>query len=323
MTNQVPRPGRLGSRPMSALRVGVPSEDLAGDLAAHAADRSVAVAVWVIGDPPPAEPFDILVLTYMVPAPELQRLPPGVARVLQGQSLGYDGVADNLGPGFVYCNAVEVHEASTAELAMGLMIADRRGFPTFFDAARRGEWAHGPQPGLAGSRVLLLGVGGVGEQLRRRLEPFEVDLVRVGRRLRNDDHGTVSSPDDLDVLLPDADIVVLAVPLDETTRGMVSHDFLGRMQDGALLVNVARGPVVDTGALVEAVRDGRIRAALDVTDPEPLPPDHPLWSAPTVTITPHIGGFTGAMRWRMRRVLLRQIDLLLAGRDPEDVVVRT
>ncbi|MBO0691550.1 MAG: hypothetical protein J2P58_01525 [Acidimicrobiaceae bacterium] len=308
---------------MPALRVAVPSNELAEDLAAHAGDRSIETTVWVVGDPPPAAPFDILVLTYMIPAPELRRLPAGVARVLQGQSLGYDGVAENLGPGFVYCNAVEVHEASTAELAVGLMIADRRGFPTFFDAGKRGEWAHGPQPGLAGSRVLLLGVGGVGEQLRRRLDPFEVDLVRAARRPRDDEHGWVHGIDRLDALLPEADIVVLAVPLDETTRGMVSHDFLAQMKDGALLVNVARGPVVDTAALVEAVRHGRIRAALDVTDPEPLPPDHPLWSAPTVTISPHIGGFTGAMRPRMRRVLLRQIDLLLAGRDPENVVVRT
>ncbi|MCL2393926.1 MAG: dihydrofolate reductase [Acidimicrobiaceae bacterium] len=308
---------------MPALRVGVPSEELAEDLAAHAGERPVDVTVWVVGDPPPATPFDILVLTYMIPAPELRRLPAGVARVLQGQSLGYDGVADNLGPGFVYCNAVEVHEASTAELAVGLMIADRRGFPTFFDAGGRGEWAHGPQPGLAGSQVLLLGVGGVGEQVRRRLEAFEVDLVRAARRPRADEHGWVHGIDRLDALLAEADIVVLAVPLDGSTRGMVSTDFLAQMKDGALLVNVARGPVVDTAALVEAVRDGRIRAALDVTDPEPLPPDHPLWSAPTVTITPHIGGFTGAMRWRMRRVLLRQIDLLLAGSDPEDVVVRT
>jgi phosphoglycerate dehydrogenase-like enzyme len=308
---------------MPALRVAVPSKDVAEDLAAHAGDRLVEVMVWVVGDPEPPEPFDMLVLTYMIPAPELRRLPTGVARVLQGQSLGYDGVADNLGPGFVYANAVEVHEASTAELAVGLMIADRRGFPTFFDAGQRGEWAHGPQPGLAGSRVLLLGVGGVGEQLRRRLESFEVDLVRVAQRARDDEHGKVHGAGELDALLPGADIVVLAVPLNESTQGMVSDDFLGRMKDGALLINVARGPVVDTAALVEAAQGGRIRAALDVTDPEPLPPDHPLWSAPTVTITPHIGGFTGAMRPRMRRVLLRQIDLLLAGSDPENVVVRT
>lgn len=308
---------------MPALHVAVPSKDLAEDLAAHAGDRSIEVTEWLIGDPPPEEAFDVLVLTYMIPAPELRRLPAGVARVLQGQSLGYDGVADNLAPGFVYCNAVEVHEASTAELAVGLMIADRRGFPTFFDAAQRGEWAHGPQVGLAGSRVLLLGVGGVGEQLRRRLESFEVDLVRVARHARDDGYGRVHGSGELDALLPGADIVVLAVPLDDTTRGMVSGDFLRRMKDGALLLNVARGPVVDTAALLEAVRHGRIHAALDVTDPEPLPPDHPLWAVPTVTITPHIGGFTGAMRPRMRRVLLRQIDLLLAGREPENVVVRT
>lgn len=308
---------------MAALRVAVPEEDLVTDLLAHAEGRELEVGKWSVGDPPPPAPFDLLCLTYMIPAPELRRLPAGVARVLQSQTLGYDGVAEHLGPGFVYCNAVEVHEASTAELTIGLLVACQRGFPTFFDAGRRGEWAHARQIGLAGSRVVLLGVGGVGREICRRLDAFEVDLVRVGRRARDDEFGAVHGADRLDELLPGADVVILAVPLDDTTRGMVSHDFLGRMADGALLVNVARGPVVDTDALVDAVADGRIRAALDVTDPEPLPPDHPLWSAPSVFITPHIGGFTAAMRWRMRRVLLRQIDLLAAGVDPANVIFRT
>lgn len=304
---------------MSVVRVAVPD----GELGARLVDLRAEVSIWCFGDPPPSIPFDLLVLPYMVPASRLRDLPPGVARVLQSQTLGYDGVVDTLGPGYLYCNAVEVHEASTAELAVGLMIAERRGIPTFVDAQRTGRWAHGPQPGLAGSRVLLLGTGGVGEQLRLRLAPFEVELTRVGRRARDDEHGTIHGADELARLLPGADIVALAVPLDETTRGMVSHDFLARMKDGALLLNVARGPVVDTAALVEAVARGRIHAALDVTDPEPLPPDHPLWSAPTVTITPHVGGYTGAMAPRIRRVIQRQVELLAAGLEPTHVVLRT
>jgi phosphoglycerate dehydrogenase-like enzyme/SAM-dependent methyltransferase len=309
--------------PTSPVRVAVPEKQMAEDLTAHAGDFAIETSIWSIGDPPPAEPFDILLLEYKAPGPELRQLPAGATRVVQSPALGYDGVATNLGRGFVFCNAAGVHEATTAELAVGLMIADRRGFPTFFDAQQRGEWAHGLQPGLAGSRVLLVGTGGVGEALRRRLEAFEVDLVRVGRRARADTHGPVHGADELGDLLPTADIVVLAVPLDDSTRGMVSEDFLARMRNGSLLVNVARGPVVDTDALVEHVREGRIHAALDVTDPEPLPPDHALWAAPTVFITPHIGGYSGALRWRLRRLLLRQIDLLAAGRDPVNVVYRT
>src|SRR5690606_30484559 len=139
---------------------------------------------------------------------------------------------------------------------------------------------------LAGKRVLIVGAGDIGVGVAARLAPFEVSITRVARRPRPGVHGV----DELPELLPHADVVALLVPLTDATRGMVDKDFLGRMADGALLVNAARGPVVDTAALTEELSTGRIGAALDVTDPEPLPPDHPLWRMPNVLITPHVAG---------------------------------
>jgi len=301
------------------VQVAVPDQGLVAQLTGTGADFTV----WTIGRPPPPAPFDLLVLPYMIAAAELRGLPAGIAPVVQSQTLGYDGVAGNLPPGFVYCNAPDVHEASTAELAVGMIIADRRGLPGFGAVQREHRWAHARRPGLAGSRVLLLGVGGVGEQLRIRLAPFEVDLVRVARTARHDAHGPVHAITGLPALLPTADVVVVAVSLTPGTRGLVSHDFLAAMRDGALLVNVARGPVADTAALLAHTAQGRLHVALDVTDPEPLPPEHPLWSAPNVLITPHVGGHTDAMAPRMRRVIRTQIERLAAGRPPANIVLET
>ncbi|WP_432839792.1 2-hydroxyacid dehydrogenase [Dactylosporangium sp. CA-092794] len=305
------------------LHVAVPDQGLTDASAFVDAGVGVEFTVWTPGEPAPAAPFDLLVLPYMLPAAELRHLPAGLARVLQSQSLGYDGVAGYLPPGFVFCNAPGVHEASTAELAVGLIIADRRGFPGFGAAQLERRWAHTAEPGLAGSRVLLLGAGGVGDQLRLMLEPFQVDLIRVARTARRDEHGPIHAMADLRQLLPTADVVVVAVPLTDQTKGLVSDDFLAAMKDGALLVNVARGPVADTAALLAHTAKGRLHAALDVTDPEPLPDDHPLWSAPNVIITPHVGGHVGAMIPRMRRVIRTQVDRLAAGLPPANVVVST
>ena len=171
-----------------------------------------------------------------------------------------------------------MHDASTAELAVGLAIAALRGFPDFVRAASRGAWENGPRTSLADRRVLLVGAGNVGGAIADRLAPFEVDLTRVGTRARDDDRGHVHADTELHDLLPRHEVVVLACPLTERTRGMVDAEFLARMPDGALLVNVARGGVVVTDALVSELASGRLLAALDVTDPEPLPPGHPLWS---------------------------------------------
>ncbi|TBN57686.1 hydroxyacid dehydrogenase [Glaciihabitans arcticus] len=283
----------------------------------------VELVVWALGSPPSDRRFDLLVLPYMIGAPSLGGLAGQDAAVVQAQMLGYDGVADHLPAGNVYCNAVDVHEAATGELALALILASQRGIPEFVTAARDGEWAHERYPGLAMQTVLLLGTGGVGRQVALRLAPFDVELLRVGRSARTDDLGTVHAWDDVDELLPKADIVVLAVPLDDSTRGLVDDSFLAAMAPGALLVNVARGPVVDTAALTRAVTAGRVRAAMDVTDPEPLPPEHALWTLPGVLISPHVGGDVGSMSRRMDRLVREQVALLLDGSPPKNVVVRT
>src|SRR5699024_4574015 len=142
------------------------------------------------------------------------------------------------------------------------------------------HWRWLQRPSLADRTVIVLGHGGVGRETARRLAAFDVDLVRVASHARDDDAGRIHGVDELPELLPRADVVVLAVRLSRDTYRLVDDAFLTSMRDGALLVNVARGKVVDTDALVAHLQAGRIRAALDVTDPEPLPPGHPLWSAP-------------------------------------------
>ena len=195
-------------------------------------------------------------------------------RVIQTQTAGVDHVLHAVPPGVTLCNARGVHDASTAELAVGLMIASQRGLDDYFHAQDDARWEPTVlRPSLADATVLLIGYGSIGAALERRLAGFEVELIKVASRPRGGVHGV----DELPTLLPRADIVVLLVPLTDATRGLVDAEFLARMHDDALLVNVARGGVVDTDALVAETSSGRLRAALDVADPEPLPPEHALW----------------------------------------------
>jgi phosphoglycerate dehydrogenase-like enzyme len=236
--------------------------------------------------------------------------------------VGYDGIADALPEGVTFCNAGGVHEAATGELTLALILASLRGIPEAARAQTTGTWNHQQHPGLADKRVLILGTGGVGTEIMRRLLPFEVDITRVARTARTDSFGAIEAIADLDRLLPLADVVILAVLLSIETRGMVDARFLGLLKDDALLVNVARGPVVNTPDLVAALATGRIMAALDVTDPEPLPADHPLWSSPRTLITPHLGGDTGAFRPRIEKLLRQQIALVRAGEPPLNIIFR-
>jgi len=302
------------------IAVAVPDEATRRRLGPTLGD--VELIVWDVEDPPLDRRIDLLVFRYMARPALLRRLEGLDIGVVQGQSLGFDGVAESLPEGLVYCNAPEVHEASTAELALALILASVRRIPEHLAAQRAGEWRHTPSPGLAGRTVLLIGVGGVGREIERRLEPFDVRLTRVGRTAREDERGTVHGADELPRLLPDAEIVVLAVPLSEETRHLASRSFLERMRPGALLVNVSRGSVVDTEALVDRLAAGAVTAALDVTDPEPLPAGHPLWQLPGALITPHTGGHTGAMAGRVDRVIRSQVDRLLRGLPPENVVAQ-
>jgi phosphoglycerate dehydrogenase-like enzyme len=303
------------------LVVSLPDEDLRAALGPL--PDGVTAVVWDLRAAPPAPRIDLVVPPYM--GDWRERLADVAAvrpRLVQSQLLGYDGVADLLPAGVLYANAVGVHEPSTAELAVGLVLASLRRIDDYVRQAAAG----GPQTpvrgtSLADRRVLLLGVGGVGAAIARRLAPFEVDLVRVARTARRDELGAVHGVAELPALLPTAEVVVVVLPLDASTTGLVDRAFLAALPDGALLVNVGRGPLVDTDALVAATAAGRIRAALDVTDPEPLPAGHPLLVSPHVLVVPHVGGNSTAMRPRMAAVIRAQLDRLLAGEPPAHVVL--
>ena len=230
-------------------------------------------------------------------------------QVVQTMTAGVDHIRPHVPDGVVLCNGRGIHDASTAELAVTLMLASLRGIPGFVRAQDAHTWAHGTRPALADRTVLVVGYGALGEALERRLDGFEVDVVRVARSAREGVHGF----DELAILLPEADVVVLMVPLTAETRGMVDRGFLARLRDGALLVNVARGAVVETDALVDALRTGRVSAALDVTDPEPLPAGHPLWDCPNLLVSPHVGGASSAMEPRALRLVRAQLARFAAG----------
>ncbi|WKN47201.1 2-hydroxyacid dehydrogenase [Nocardioides sp. Arc9.136] len=229
--------------------------------------------------------------------------------VVQLLSAGVDNVRSRVPAGVALCNGRGIHDTSTAELTLALVLASLRGIPDFVRAQDRHEWTPGWRPALADRRVLLVGHGAIGEAIERRLLPFEVDVVRVARTAREGVHPI----EDLPALLPDADVVILVVPLTDATRGLVDADFLGRMKDGALLVNVARGGVVVTDDLVAALHSGRIRAAVDVAETEPLPADSPLWDAPGLLVSPHVGGASSAMWPRAHRLVRDQLHRYAAG----------
>ncbi len=230
----------------------------------------------------------------------------------------------HLRPGVRLCNARGVHETSTAELALTLILASLRGIPDFVRGQEREEWRSGFRPALADKSVLIVGYGAIGAAVEDRLAPFELARVtRVARSERTTGRGPVHPLTELPSLLPDADVVVLSTPLTEATRGLVNAGFLARMKDGALLVNVARGPVVDTKALLVELDSGRLTAALDVTDPEPLPKGHPLWHAPGVLISPHVGGPTSAFLPRVERLLGDQLKRFVNQEPLRNVVFTT
>jgi len=237
-------------------------------------------------------------------------------RVVQTLTAGVDQVRPHLRDGLTLCNARGVHDASTAEHAVALILASLRGIDEFARWQADGRWEFGHRQALADKTVLIVGYGAIGAALERRLDGFECDVLRVARGPRQGVAGLGALPD----LLPQADVVVLTVPMTPQTGHLADARFLAAMRDGALLVNIARGPVVDTEALLAELTSGRLRAALDVTDPEPLPPDHPLWRAPGVLITPHVGGATSAFLPRAYRLIGSQLRRYAAGEPLANVV---
>ena len=305
----------------SRLAVSVPDAYLGDALAAL--DFPVDVLEWRLDSPAPRDSIDLVVPRYMAPMSQFEFLRGVRTRLVQYQSIGYDGVSELLEPGTVFANAASVHEASTAELAVALILAVQRGLPAYVRAAQRGQWATDLRESLADRRVLLVGYGGVGRAIEQRLTPFEVDITRVARRARREGERDVRGWDELGEQLPLADIVVLSLPLNEATHHVVDAAFLAQLRDGALLVNVGRGPVVVTEDLVAEASRGRLRVALDVVEPEPLPDAHPLFSLENVVISPHVGGATNAMFTRMARLLVTQVERMQRGQEPLNVVLRT
>ena len=249
----------------------------------------------------------------------------GISRVpdlklLQAQTTGYDGLPELAGEGTAVASAAGVHAAATAELAVGLMLASLRGIDAAVRDQQQHLWNPHRYPGLADRKVTLVGVGGIGREIAARLQPFEVRLTRVGSTARDDAAGRVHGVAELVELAADTEVLVVITPLNAQTRGLIDARVLGALPDGALVVNVARGPVVDTDALTKEAVSGRLRAALDVVDPEPLPAGHPLWNCPNVIITPHVGGNSEAFTPRIEAFLRRQVERLAAGEEPLNLV---
>ena len=305
----------------SRLLVTVPGETLRRAIGTP--PEGADIELWDMDSPAPADHIDLVVPPYMGAADRLGALEGVSTRLVQSQSIGYDDVPGALPAGQVFANAASVHETSTAELALALVLATQRGIPDFVRAAEEGRWAPARHESLADRRVLLLGYGGVGRAIEARLEPFEVDLVRVATRSRDDELGRIHGIDELPAQLPDADIVIVGVPLTDATTGLVDDAFLAALPDGARVVNIARGKVADTDAILDHATRGRLRFALDVTDPEPLPQGHPLFALPNVLISPHVGGASTAMMPRMARLVRTQIERMLRGDEPLNVVLRT
>lgn len=308
---------------MSDLVVSLPAEGLREPLGAV---PGVEFVEWDLVGPAPRDRIDIVVPPYWGGNRQLAALAGVEARLVQWQSIGYNGISKYLPEGIPLANAATVHEASTAELALALTLAAQRGIPEFVRAGDEGRWDLRSFPSLADRRVLLVGYGGVSKAIEARLAGFEVEITRLARTARDEQNLAgntvpVLGFDKLQSALAAAEVVILGVPLTDETRGLIGATELAAMPDGALLVNVARGPVVDTDALVAELQAGRIRAALDVTDPEPLPASHPLWSCPGTLISPHVGGDSTAMLPRMVALVLRQIEHLRAGEAPENLVI--
>ena len=269
-------------------------------------------------DLPPAElleQVEFYAPKYMGPAPTLEIMAkmPNL-KVCQLLTAGFENALPHLPAGAVLCNAAGVHDTSTAELAVGLTIAKLRGLDDFARAMPSGAWIHSGRDALADRNVIVIGAGNIGTAIRNRLLPFEVNLTMVGRTRRDGVRGI----DELPSLLPTAQVVIVVVPLTPATRHLIDDEFLSALPDGALVVNVARGPVADTDAIVRHAN--RLRFALDVTDPEPLPADHELWQFPNVLISPHVGGHSSAFWPRINALVARQVAAWHEGRELVNVV---
>ena len=279
--------------------------------------EGVEYVVWDGAEPPPRADIELVVLDYRNARMTLDRLDelPAIA-VVQTQTAGVDGIAELMPDGVLLANARGVHDDATAELALGLILTSLRGID---EAVRdHGHWRRSRTfRSLADSHVTVLGYGSIGHALASRLLACGAVVTAVASAPRADDLvGRVVTAADVDWAAQH--VVVVVLPLTDTTRHVVDAAFLARLCDGTLVVNVGRGPLLDTAAVIAEA--GRLRFALDVTDPEPLPDGHPLWSAPGVLITPHVAGGTTAMLPRMAALLRDQLTRYVAGEPLRNLV---
>jgi phosphoglycerate dehydrogenase-like enzyme len=292
------------------VKVLVPDSPLRGELGA------LPEGVELVAEPAPDVELLVLAREFGDEVPAVFKRLPGL-KVVQAFSAGVDWLLPLIPSGVVLCSAVGVHDASVSEWVMAAILAMSRRLPEFGELQRRSQWnreiaephASHPVGDLEGKTVLVVGHGSIGKALALRLAPFGARVVGVAQHARPG----VEPADALSRLLPEADVVVDLLPLKPDTERFVDAEFLAQMKPGGLFVNAGRGRTVDTDALLDALRSGRIRAALDVTDPEPLPSDHPLWRAPNVLITPHIAGNVARMEARAYRFAGEQIRRYAAG----------
>ena len=266
---------------------------------------------------------DFTEVTFYVPwymggrdALELTKKMPKL-KVLQVPNAGYDDAIEYIRPGMTLCNGKSIHDDSTAELAVGLTIASLRGFPDFVRNQDKSEWVHVKNKSINDRKIGIIGFGSIGTTIAKMLSGFAVEIIAFTQSGRDN---TIAISD-IDKHLPTLDVVILILPLTKESKHLFDAKRLALMKDGSLLVNVARGPIVDTDALVKELNSGRITAALDVTDPEPLPKDHQLWRAKGVLISPHVGGNTTAFERRARRLIESQLNLLAEGKHLNNIIV--
>lgn len=271
----------------------------------------------------PIENADLSEITFYVPtymggrpALELTKKMPNL-KILQMPNAGYDDAMEYVRDGMTLCNGKSIHDDSTAELAVGLTIASLRGFPDFVRNQDKSEWVHVKNKSINDRKIGIIGFGSIGTTIAKMLSGFAVEIIPFTQSGRDN---TIAITD-LDKHLPTLDVVILILPLTKESKHLFDAKRLSLMKDGALLVNVARGPIVETDALVKELDSGRITAALDVTDPEPLPKDHPLWRAKGVLISPHVGGNTTAFESRARRLIESQLNLLAQGKALNNIIV--
>ncbi len=303
-------------------RVLVPWQEIRAELDGRDLEAAgLRIEIFSGDEPGPADLTDVVLFTVPYDRPygtePLDRMPD--VRVVQALTAGYEHLAGRIPAGATLCNARGLHDSSTAELALGLILAAQRELPRWVRAQDARHWEHAHTRSAAGSRVLIIGYGSIGAALDARLRACEADVIQVARTPRPEAgvHGVA----DLDRLLPSADAVVLVTPLTEETRGLLGARRLALLPDGALVVNVGRGPVLDTEAMTAEASAGRLRAALDVTEPEPLPEDHPLWACPGVIITPHVAGGAAAFYPLAARFVAEQIRRFASGDPLRNVVV--